>query len=583
MTSSQQTPDAPQTARDLPRRLILSISSDIGLALAKAWLAEGCQVAGTYRTHSPALDELERAGAVLAPCDLSDAASVGAAARTLAAEGAWDVLVVAPGAMEPVGSFEAVGFDAWEQSVQVNFTAQLRALHGLLPARRRDSAQGPLVLFFAAGGTNGAPTNYSAYTVAKVASIKMCELLDAEIPDTRFAIVGPGWVKTKIHQATLDAKEAAGDNYRRTVEMLDGGDWVSMDKVVACCDWLVGAGRETIGGRNFSVAHDRWGTAELEALLADDPDMYKLRRAGNDKLVGKGAFRHVAPEELLARQFEVLPVDLDDHRPDAPAYAFLKAAAQHAVGQMFGPGNRRPRRFGPFGALTFPYHGMGAIDSLDLFGLDELILFAFYNANRGRYRKAGDVGANIGLHSLMLARSGFQVRCFEPDPVHAKLLRRNLELNGVADRVELIEAAVSDRPGQAEFVRVLGNTTGSHLSGAKANPYGELERFPVELKPIGEIMDWADLVKIDAEGHETQIIRGTTRAHWQGTDAVMEIGTPENAEIVFAHLKGLGVNLFAQKTGWRQVATVADMPTSYRDGSLFVTAAAAMPWGAGPG
>src|SRR5947207_6307227 len=124
--------------------------------------------------------------------------------------------------------------------------------------------------------------------------------------------------------------------------------------------------------------------------------------------------------------------------------------------------------FGRFGALTLPYRRMGAIDSIDLFGLDELIIFAFYWANRARYRRSVDIGANIGLHSIVMARCGFAVRAFEPDPVHIEMLRANLALNGVSG-VEVVEAAVSDRNGTTEFVRVKGNTTGSHLSGAKAN------------------------------------------------------------------------------------------------------------------
>jgi hypothetical protein len=43
-----------------------------------------------------------------------------------------------------------------------------------------------------------------------------------------------------------------------------------------------------------------------------------------------------------------------------------------------------PFTFGPFGEISVPYHTMGAVDTLDLFGLDELIIFSFYWANRAR-------------------------------------------------------------------------------------------------------------------------------------------------------------------------------------------------------
>jgi NAD(P)-dependent dehydrogenase (short-subunit alcohol dehydrogenase family) len=141
------------------------------------------------------------------------------------------------------------------------------------------------VLFFSGGGTNNATTYYSAYTVSKIALIKMCELLDAELPGCRFMILGPGWVKTKIHEATLRAGGRAGANYQRTIEKLGGSECTPMENVLDCCDWLIELPRNLVSGRNFSVVFDRWGEPELEKKLAAEPHMYKLRRFGNDWLV----------------------------------------------------------------------------------------------------------------------------------------------------------------------------------------------------------------------------------------------------------------------------------------------------------
>jgi len=146
---------------------------------------------------------------------------------------------------------------------------------------------GPIVLFFAGGGTNSATVNYSAYTISKIALIKMTELLDTEITDTRFVIVGPGWVKTKIHQSTLDAGSKAGDNYDKTRVMLASEKCTPMEDVLDCCDWLIGSPKEIISGRNFSTVFDLWGSEALELKLIEDSNMYKLRRYGNDILAKK--------------------------------------------------------------------------------------------------------------------------------------------------------------------------------------------------------------------------------------------------------------------------------------------------------
>lgn len=269
--------------------IIISASSDIGAAMCARWKSNGWKVYGTYRTKSPTTEALAKTGVKLVFCDLADVASVRDSCSQLRKLcSLWDALVMCPGTQDPVGPFSDCSFDEWEESLKVNFGSQLRIVHHLLPARNVKGTFEPIVLLFAGGGTNSAPQNYSAYTISKVALIKMCELLDAEVPDTRFAIVGPGWVKTKIHEATLRAGAKAGANYERTKNKLAGDECTPMEDVLDCCDWVVNTTRRSIGGRNISVVFDRWGDKKLEKMLAENPDMYKLRRHGNDWLVKNG-------------------------------------------------------------------------------------------------------------------------------------------------------------------------------------------------------------------------------------------------------------------------------------------------------
>lgn len=281
--------------------------------------------------------------------------------------------------------------------------------------------------------------------------------------------------------------------------------------------------------------------------------------------------------EILAKLFDAIPDLAAVHAPTSKPYQLLKDTARAEAEKRFAEGQEGPQDFGPFGDIVFPFHRMGNITSMELFGIDELIIFSFYWTNRERYKKVADIGSNIGLHSMILSRCGYEVKAYEPDPVTYERNRMNLDANN-ASNVDLINAAVSNEPGELEFVRVLGNTTGSHLAGSKSNPYGDLERFPVKVDPIAPIMEWADFIKLDAEGHEKQIFCATTAEQWQSTDAMIEVGTVENAEALYEHFSGIGLNMFAQKTNWGKVASVEDMPTSHRDGSLFLTVKDGIPW-----
>ena len=267
----------------LVKALIIGVSSDIGCALFDDWISKNWEVAGTYRTESETVKRLRKIATTLVQCDLKHSDSVNHACSELIKKNPnWDVLVLGPGLQEPAELFHECDIDQWEESVKVNFTSQLRVLHRVLSCRSRQSLTGPTVLFFAGGGVNSAPVNYSAYTVSKIALVKMVELLAAELPDVKFLVVGPGWVKTKIHNSILNAGEKAGISYERTVQAFKDGNFTPMKKVVECCNTLILGSREILTGRNFSVVFDRWDDPTLFDLLKNNPDMYKLRRFGNN-------------------------------------------------------------------------------------------------------------------------------------------------------------------------------------------------------------------------------------------------------------------------------------------------------------
>ena len=274
--------------------------------------------------------------------------------------------------------------------------------------------------------------------------------------------------------------------------------------------------------------------------------------------------------------FAALAESPDLHAPGTAFYRFCKPAARAAIEPLFSSPDRIGRDFGPFGTISLPYTKMGAIDSLDLFGLDELIIFAFYHANRTRYRHTLDIGANLGLHSVIMARCGFSVLAFEPDPWHYSILLENLTANG-ASTVQPVAEAVSTKDGEAQFVRVLGNTTGSHLAGTK-DSYGEKEYFTVPTRAVEPLFLWADFAKIDVEGHEKELLLTATRESMKKLDIMAEIGNAANADAVFKHFQTVGVGMFSQKTGWNRVQNVADVPTSHREGSLFISVKPVMPW-----
>jgi len=264
--------------------VIVSASSDIATGMLRHYLEQDIEVLATYRRMSEPLSQLRGCKLLtLVKMDLSaDLENNKLLDEFVSDSHGWDAVIFATGTQDPVGLFSETDFNDWMNSVSVNSLAQLQLLYRLLPARRIASGAAlPHVLFFAGAGSNGAPPRYSAYIISKIILTKMVELLDVENPDVKFSIIGPGWVKTKIHQSTIDAKDRAGINYEKTLQMLRADELTPIGKIIEVFDWCISQPRDVVSGRNFSVVFDQVHDRRLVEALRRDVNMYKLRRFGN--------------------------------------------------------------------------------------------------------------------------------------------------------------------------------------------------------------------------------------------------------------------------------------------------------------
>ena len=119
-----------------------------------------------------------------------------------------------------------------------------------------------------------------------------------------------------------------------------------------------------------------------------------------------------------------------------------------------------------------------------------------------------DVGGNVGVYACVGAvRSpAAHVVTFEPVPANLAFLRRNVADNGFASRVEIVEAALSDEPGEASIF--LADSIGTHsLSSENAESERQIK---VRVTTLDEHLRGrdVDLIKIDVEGFDGHVLRG---------------------------------------------------------------------------
>jgi FkbM family methyltransferase len=124
---------------------------------------------------------------------------------------------------------------------------------------------------------------------------------------------------------------------------------------------------------------------------------------------------------------------------------------------------------------------------------------------------AVDVGANLGLYSLLLAQlvgAKGRVVSFEPDPDLFSLLRDNCAANGA--RVEARQVALGLSSDRMVLQRLTLNSGDNHLGSTGRTAFRrplevEVAAFDTLMPGLGP-----DFIKVDVQGWELKVLKGMT-------------------------------------------------------------------------
>ena len=229
------------------------------------------------------------------------------------------------------------------------------------------------------------------------------------------------------------------------------------------------------------------------------------------------------------------------------------------------------------GNFKLPFFKMGKINSSHLLGLDEIIIFLFYKKlRRLKIKRFADLGANIGMHSIILGILGAEVKAYEPDPIHANRYLKNIKINKLKN-MKLFQKAVDTQKGNVKFTKIMNNTTGSFIGNSKIKTYGPIKQFTVKTVKFSEILKWAEVIKMDVEGLEAKLINEINKKILKKKIIILEIGTKKNAKIIFNHCKKNKISIFTQKIGWKKSTKLKEIPTSYKEGSAIISSSSIFP------
>jgi len=160
-----------------------------------------------------------------------------------------------------------------------------------------------------------------------------------------------------------------------------------------------------------------------------------------------------------------------------------------------------------------------------------------------------DGGANTGQYTIPLARRFETVIAVEPNPIAARILRRNIERNRL-DNVEIIERIIAPAAGrQRLYAGGTLTTWGTHYV---SDTFIDVDA--VTLDELIEPYEQVDLVKLDIEGMEGPAVLASRQL--RRVRALSYACNPDQVQGVRDYLKGLGFSvrpldrLFRSEENW---------------------------------
>lgn len=214
-------------------------------------------------------------------------------------------------------------------------------------------------------------------------------------------------------------------------------------------------------------------------------------------------------------------------------------------------------------------------------GTYELDTCQFIKSNVGDGSVCYDIGANIGYHALIMAKSagtnGF-IYAFELLPKVCEVLKQNFEINSI-NNFEIVEKAVSSENGTFDVINnididqaTLPNLTGEKLKQKVArNPLREtitctaitIDDFVANgAKP-------PTFLKIDVEGAEASVLSGAVDTLKKHQPVVLcEIHGEVPAAEVYKILLAQNYDLFCVNEKVTPITCIEEVPTNMYEGHI---------------
>ena len=165
-----------------------------------------------------------------------------------------------------------------------------------------------------------------------------------------------------------------------------------------------------------------------------------------------------------------------------------------------------------------------------------------------------DVGANVGSYSMLAAGvPDVHVVAFEPSTQACGRLRENVEMNRLGSRVDVRQVAVG--AGAGSVVLTVGRDAINRVVAiGEAGASENVDMTSLDAALGGVVPEQIRLIKIDVEGYEDEVLRGTSRLlATAGPVLIVEANDPAAARDI---LQPLGYGAYRYNPPRRQIEPI---------------------------
>jgi FkbM family methyltransferase len=168
-----------------------------------------------------------------------------------------------------------------------------------------------------------------------------------------------------------------------------------------------------------------------------------------------------------------------------------------------------------------------------------------------------DVGANIGVYTVVALSRGAKALAFEPALVAREALGRNIQLNHGRERTDVFACALADFEGTARFTTDLENSNRLVDSTNGAGVAVDVRTLDAVLQEL--TIDTVTVLKVDVEGHDEAVLRGASSLLERDRPAVV-VEIWSGGRSISKFLSRLGYRLF--RYDWR-TRILKDLPADF--------------------